>query len=150
VFVWRVAGGYPPYCTCRKANQSAEPERCAPSVVSDEPRKQRRGESAAGANTGEDETVNETTFLYRDPAGDELVRRRIDNRLTRSEGEPDRDQQRDGVRNARRQQCRQSGSDSPPQNPDGKDASRSEARSKPSCRKLKTSVSDQESAEDPP
>ena len=149
MFVGRVARGYPPYCTRRKANQSAEPKRCTPSVMSNEPGKQGRGEATARANTCEDETIDEAAFLDRDPTGDKLVCRRIDDCLACTQGKPDRDQQHDGVRDARGKERGESGCNPPPQNPDGKDTPRPEARREPSCRKLKAGVSDQEGAEDP-
>ena len=118
-------------------------------MMSDQPCKQRRGKAAARADTSEDETVDKAALLHGYPARDKLVCRGIDDRFTRAEGEPNRDQQRDGVRNARWKHCCESGCNTPPHYPDGENAPRPEARREPSCWKLKAGVSDQEGAEDP-
>ena len=73
-----------------------------------------------------------------------------DDSLTGAESEPDRDQQRDSMRHAGRKKRSHSGCDAPPQHANGKNSPRAEARCKPSSRELKTGVSDQEGAEDPP
>ena len=57
-------------------------------------RDERWRETGAGSDTGEDPAVGDSALVNRNPAGEKLIRRRIDNRLPRAEKEANRHEQK--------------------------------------------------------
>src|ERR1700761_1059662 len=117
--------------------------------MQDEPCKQRRRKTAARAHSREDKSIDESAFLFRYPAGNELVPGWIDHRLAGSEGKANGDQQQHRVRNTSRDQGGKSGGDAPPHHAERDNATRAKTRGQPSSRHLEAGIANQKSAEDP-
>ena len=150
VFFGSVPREPPPHASSDHTDDGAEPESGAPAVMEDEPCEQWRGEAAACADSGEDEPVDEPTFLLRYPAGDELVGRRINHRFAGAQRETDADEQQYRLGNARGYQCGKGGGHSPPHHSQRNHQPRTKAGGEPPGGDLKTGIANEKRAEDPP
>ncbi len=118
-------------------------------MMEDKPRQQRGSQAAARAHSGEDEAVDKTALLLRDPAGDELVGRRVNDRFACAQRETNADEQHHCLGNARGYQRGERSSDAPPHHSQRDHQPRTKAGGEPSRGNLKASVANQKRAEDP-
>src|ERR1700759_1297189 len=73
----------------KESDDCAHPEGRAPSVVNHEIRDERRREARTRPDSGEDPAIGDTTFADRNPASDELIRRRVNDCLSGPEKKSD-------------------------------------------------------------
>src|SRR5882757_10143250 len=85
-----IARCLPPYRPGNHANNSAEPERSSPAMVGNQPRKQWRRKTASSTHSRKDEAIDKTSLLLRDPSCHKLIRSRVDNGLTSTQCESNR------------------------------------------------------------
>src|SRR5579863_4349602 len=95
----RIASYEQPDRSGHEADDRADPKRRAPSVVDHHVGDERRGETRARANAGEDPAVGNAAFLHWNPARDELVRRGINDSLARTQQKANSNEQPKSARN---------------------------------------------------
>ena len=144
-----VASKDPPDRTCGKADGGAEPEGGTPSLLDDDPGKQRGREATARADSSKDESIYEAALLLGYPAGDKLICRWIDDRLTCAEGETYRHEECEGMRQIRGHDSGQRCGDAPPEDPKGEHPPGAKTRREKSGWQLESGVADEEGGEDP-
>src|SRR5581483_9544094 len=88
-----------PHCAGKQADDSAGPKRGSPAEVNHDVGDQRRRQARSRTYASEDPAISQATLRFRNPAGDKLIRGRIDNRLSGSEQKADTDEQNQCPRN---------------------------------------------------
>src|SRR5579875_2262411 len=131
-----------------KAERGAGPERAAPAIGGHEPGDELRRDAGAEPDTRKDEAVGFTAFDGRNPAGDDRVGGRIDDRFPSAETEPDEDGHPEQAAHSWGERGDEGCEDGPPDSAEEKDGAGAETVGEPASRCLASGVTKDEGAED--
>ena len=143
----RVASGDEPHDPSKQSDEGTYPERSAPTVMNHHVSDEWRREASAGTDAGEDPAVRNAALAHGNPARDELIGRRIDDRFARAQKKPDRHEDPQCTCNVGRDECGKSGEDSPPDHARSQHAAWAEAVGQAPSEGLEQCVTNQQRAE---
>ncbi len=145
---WSIASRSKPDGTGDQSDHGARPKRGAPTIVDHQIGDEGWRETGASSDPGENPAIGDSALVDRNPAGEKLIRGRIDDRLACAEEEANCHEKEQGASNIRRNERGQSREDSPPDHSTGEHESWAETVSETSADRLKQHITEQHRAED--
>src|SRR5207237_8131878 len=99
---------------CGESENRARPERRTPTVMDHDVSDKQRRKASTRSHSGKYPSIRDTALADRNPAGNKLIGRGIDDSLARAQKKSHCDEYKYRPRNVCRDQSSQSGEDSPP------------------------------------
>lgn len=149
VFFRPVARVYVPDETDDHAHNCTKPEGRPPLIIADDPGEYGNAEAGSSPNTRKNPAVRASPFRDGDPLRYELIRGGIHNAFTRSQSQPNQDENQESVSEMRASDGCECCEYTPPDNACGKDQPWAETICQPTADYLKRSIPDQKCAENP-
>jgi len=147
MFGWSITRRHKPDRTGDQSDHGARPKGGAPTIVDHQVGDEGWRETRTSSHSGEDPAVGDSALLDRNPAGEELIRGRIDDRLACTEEKANSHEKEQGASNIRRNERGESREDSPPDHATGEYESRAETVGETAADRLKQHITEQHRAE---